>query len=444
MDCNLNRIVNNISFFRTFVKYTICLTITFLPKDSWGQSLFMESLKQSLDTSSLSKASYEMLKYKRGQTYLPISDYLPNIKGNGGLKQHNDELITGRYKEKNYSIKGTLTQPIFDIERIINIAEARKNQTIEKENLLISQQDIIRDLIYLWVEFSYQKKIFKLSHLADSLSKIHLKSTENRYSNGDLTKTDIYQAEARSYSNHSNLQRESLYFEQLKINFITEFGNIITDSISIPKVNKFTFDKSNMDSVIETMPNFKILKEKLKIARLTLIKDITKNIPRLNAVGEVSRYWDKSDYSKPYPYNDLSIGLELSVNVWTSGKTIAGSISSNAFKKHEEFILNKTKTDLQNMVLNGLMEIDKLQKQQNEFMFSKESSEKSLEGVNIEFNIGNRNSMDVLDAQAELISVTKEYEKSKKILFLSYIDLFYDLGILNVKSLSNFLLQKGS
>lgn len=440
----MNRIINNFSLIKPFVRFAVCLWFMALPSTSIGQTLFIKSLKQTLDTSSLSMASYEMLKFKRGQSYLVISDYLPNVKGNGEFKQHNDELLAGRYKEKDYNIKGKLNQPLIDIQRIINITEARKNLSIEKENLIITQQNILRDLIYLWTEFSYQQKIFKLSQLADSLSDVHLKSTENRYKNGDLTKTDIYQAEARSYSNHSKLQRESLNLEHLKINFYTEFGNINTDSVTIPIISNFTINKSNMDSIIEAIPNYKILKEKLKISKLTLAKDITRNIPKLNAVGEASRNWDNSEFFRPYPYNNLSIGLELSIDIWTSGKTIAGAISSNAFKKHEALFLKKAKTDLENMITSGLLEIEKLQKQQNEFKFSKESSEKSLDGINIEFNIGNRNSMDVLDAQAELISITREYEKSKKALFLSYIDLFYNLGILNVKNLNNFLLQKGS
>lgn len=417
----------------------VILLLIIINNNISSNDLFISSIEKSYKSSKLKKASDQKLKSEKAKAFIALSDYLPSVKGTGEFWQHNNEMLAEKYQEQEFLIAGKLTQSIIDIQRISNIVEARKNLNIEKENIRIENQNILRDLIILWINYSHSKKLYLLSQYADSLALMHLSATEKRFESGDLTKTDVFQAQSRYFSARLKLERDSIELMQSKILFTTDFNIPKTKEVVIPTFKVINWKQASLDSLIELMPEIAILKEKLKISSINLLSNSTKKLPKLTLLGEISRNWDKSVSYKPYPYDDIAIGLELSIPFWESGKSIAETISSNALKKRQKLILDKVVIFRSSYITNLIHHINKYRNQLYIFQKSQQAAENSLEGITIEFNIGNRNSINVMDAQSELTDIKIEFEKSKNILFMSYIDLFYSLGILNIPTIKEFL-----
>lgn len=416
----------------TFIFYLL------LPVQLKGES-FLETINKAYENSLEIKGNALLLRSQKAQSFSNITQYLPSIEGSSEIWQHNNELTNEQYREQQYLLKGKINQSILDIQKMTNIIESRKNKKINIENNKLLNQNSFREIIIVWINYNLSLEQLKLSQLADSLSSRHLEATQKRFESGDLTKTDIYQAQTRYYSNHSKLLRDENSVKQNKKLYLTKFAGILNESSTIPSLDMNKFNDQQIDSLLNTHPEIIILKERISIAKAKHIRNSTKYLPQIQGVGEISANWDKSISYKPYPYNDMAVGLEVSVNIFESGKVVSDAISSKALKDREVLLLEDFKAKKRDKITNLNIQIEKLKMQLQNIKNSEEAARKSLEGITIEFNIGNRNSMNVMDAQTELTEVQVEYLNGKIQYFLTCIDFLYSLGILNKEVLENYL-----
>ncbi len=262
-----------------------------------------------------------------------------------------------------------------------------------------------------------------------------LEATKDRFEVGDLTITDVSQAEARLSDANANLVRAEADLNSAKAIFFSDIG-LEPEDILYPE--EMPIVPQNLQSLIDDVKksNPKVINaRKMKLVAEEELKLALKEMSlSVDLKASANQSWDPNTFFEEQRYFDVSANLKLPL--YKGGKDKA------VIRKSREK-LNKSNADIDDILREEAEKamliwnnIESLNSQILAFKSSIRANEIALDGVVQEENVGARTVIDVLDAENELFMARANLIKANVNRYIATYELLEVIGGMTARDLN--------
>ena len=368
------------------------------------------------------------------------SGYRPNISLNGSYSDshiHNDMQPANDGYTK--AVTAVLSQPIFNGFSTFNsVRAADKSVEAEQSNLYNIEQEILLAAGTAYLDVLQNESIVELQKNNEKLLKKRLDETRERFNVGEVTRTDVSQAEARHSAAISDRIAAEGNLAASKATYTQIIGTTPAD-LAEPKNMADMFPKNQDDALkyaYEHNYSLKAAKSALEASDYTVSANNGALLPQITFDAKAARSKTEAIHARDPETNSFGWTVSMNVPLYNSGETRA-KIRQSKYKKWQA----------QEAVLEAEREMIATVTASYEYMITNESRLKSvkdqikayaiaLDGVQQEESLGNRTVLDVLDAYQALLNSNVEEVRARRDYYVSGMALLVSMGKLTAKDLN--------
>ena len=367
------------------------------------------------------------------------SGYRPNIYLNGSYSDshiHNDMQKANDGYTK--AIAAVLSQPIFNGFSTFNsVRAADKSVEAEQSNLYNVEQEILLAAGTAYLDVLRDESIVDLQKNNEKLLKKRLDETRERFNVGEVTRTDVSQAEARHSAAISDRIAAEGNLAASKAVYIKIIGTTPSD-LAEPTNMSDMFPKNQDDALkyaYQNNYNLKAAKSRLEASDYTVSANNGALLPQVSFDAKASRSKTEAINARDPETNSFQWTVNMNVPLYNSGETRA-RIRQSKYKKWQaqEAVLEAER----NMIATVTSSYEYMVANESRLQSVKDQIKAyaiALDGVQQEEALGNRTVLDVLDAYQALLNSNVEEVRARRNYYVSGMALLLSMGKLTAKDL---------
>jgi len=316
-----------------------------------------------------------------------------------------------------------------------NVKIADTKFTISQSKLMIIENKVLLKAAIAYFNLLKEKDLLTIAKKNKEVIKRQLEATKDRFDVGDLTVTDVSQAEARLSDADANLVKAESDLDTAKAIFFSNIG-LEPEDIFYPEVMPIL--PQNLQALIGDVkafnPSFIFANKNRILAQEELNLALKEMSLSVDLTASANQAWDPNTFFEEQRYFDISANLKYPLY-------LGGKDKSNIRKYREKLI--KSNSDIDNTLREETEKamiiwnkIQSLNSQIVAFNASIRANEIALEGVVQEENVGARTVIDVLDAENELFMAKANFIKANTDLFIASYELLGVTGRMNARDLN--------
>ena len=427
----------NTNFLLAFIITTILLS--FVYKDIRAQSLnvalanaysnhpllFSERIGERLLTEDVAEA---------------LAGWKPEVYIDGALGKNlvTTKTSTGSDTDNNLpmSVGIVVSKKIYDggkTNQNIKIADTKLNAN--NSRLVTIENQVLLAAVKAYFNLLKEQDLLDVAIKNKNVIERQLEATKDRFEVGDLTITDVSQAEARLSDANANLVRAEADLNSAKAIFFSDIG-LEPEDILYPE--EMPIVPQNLQSLIDDVKksNPKVINaRKMKLVAEEELKLALKEMSlSVDLKASANQSWDPNTFFEEQRYFDVSANLKLPL--YKGGKDKA------VIRKSREK-LNKSNADIDDILREEAEKamliwnnIESLNSQILAFKSSIRANEIALDGVVQEENVGARTVIDVLDAENELFMARANLIKANVNRYIATYELLEVIGSMTARDLN--------
>lgn len=365
-----------------------------------------------------------------------LSGWRPTVSASasaGRLATGTDSVIDYR---NNASISLSISQTLFRGFRTINSTrQAEAVVKAQRESLMSTEQDTLLDAATAYVDVIRDTALVSLQRSDLAFLQEQVRAARDRFDVGEGTRTDVSQAEARAAEAKASLNtalanlntsraiyRQVIGIEANRLSADTSISRYVPKSID----QAMQLSEANQPLIRQA--------QHLVDAAIFNIKTIEGELlPTVTLDGSISRSWNPSAFSD---YNDnAQIFGNVSIPLYQGG-----GVSSRVRQAKEELgqtrlQLDVTRDQVRANVISAWGNYQAAEASIVAAQAAVEAQQLALEGVIEEQRVGQRTTLDVLDAQRELVNQQSNLVTAQRNRIVSGYQLVASIGRLDADSL---------
>ena len=333
----------------------------------------------------------KILKYNESVTQ-QLSVKKPDLSAN--LSQNLDES-NGKY---NNSANITIKQLLYDGGQSSNLVDAAKYTVLAERELLIkAEQDNLLKAITVYMDLRQAQANLELAENNIKVIEEQLRAANNRFEVGEVTRTDVSQTKARLALAVSNVETRKAILTGKSASYLLVVGENHGNLSTPPKHPEIpnTFSKAEKIA-IENHPRILAARLQLKVSEYRI--DASRGIFNPTIIGSITSKTGTSISSSTGATIQATIPLFNSGNLRSKKRA---AINDKKISKHAlDIALLTTRSNLQIYHSSWLAAAAAIKASKAQI----EASQIAFEGMREESKLGSRTTLDVLDAEQELLS----------------------------------------
>jgi outer membrane protein len=302
-------------------------------------------------------------------------------------------------------VGATATQTLYNGLQTANRVRQAESQVMgARETLRVTEQQVLLDAATAYMNLLRDEAILELNRRNVEVLTEQLKQTRDRYNVGEVTRTDVAQAESRLAAGRSSLLGA-------QSNYITSLANyrrVIgvapgklaaatpVDRFSPPTINgAIAAGEQQSPSVLAAMYGVDIAELAVKINEGSLY-------PNLALTASASQ-----NYEPVYTTNRqflASVVGQLTIPIYQGGGEYSAIRQSKETLGQQRLNLDVNRDQARETVVQSWGELDAAKAQIEATTAQVNAAEIALDGVREEARVGERTTLDVLNAQQELVN----------------------------------------
>jgi outer membrane protein len=328
-----------------------------------------------------------------------------------------------------------ISQPIFrGFRTIAGTAEARANISAQEAGLKATEQTILLEASTAYLDVLKDTSVVDLRINNVQVLTRQLEATRDRFSVGEITRTDVAQAEARRASSISARILAEGNLLSSRATYLSVIGVAAEDLVS---PNIFSgFPRSRDDAISAAEKNNLSLiaagfASEAAVQRLKAVQG--ELLPSVSLEGQLSKAWNTiADRSTA---DTTSARVTVSLPLYQGGANYARLRQSRHTARQLQFQADQALLSARESATTA-WESDSAARASIEAIKSQiAASSIALEGVQRESEVGSRTVLDVLDAEQELLDAKVGLVRAERDQFVSTLVLLSAIGALTGDSL---------
>ena len=338
-----------------------------------------------------------------------LGNWRPNVELSGDIEREfnrNNTRVTEGEKDQIRSARNVqllVTQPLFRGFRTVAEVNQAENNVLSKRAALIgAEQDLLLNAATKFLTVMENQAVLDLNVRNEEVLRRQLEATVDRFRVGEITRTDVSQAEARLAGTTAARLKSQGDLKISKAGYVNVIGEapgkLITPKAlsDLPKnleEAKELAGKEHPDIISANLTS-RTAQENVKVKRGELY-------PTLNMVGTLKRDWESVNNDSQVSSGEVR--LDLTVPLYQKGTVISGLRKAKIDAGKSKIDLENTRRTVLENVENAWESLKSARAQIKSFKAQIIAAEIALEGVQREASVGSRTVLDVLDAEQELL-----------------------------------------
>jgi outer membrane protein len=303
------------------------------------------------------------------------------------------------------SIGATVTQTLFNGQQTANRTRAAESQVSgAREALRALEQTVLLNAATVYMDYLRDSAIVEVQKSNVRVLEQTLKQTKDRFSVGEVTRTDVAQSEAQLAAGNTQLLTAEANLNTTRSNFRRIIGNEPVALAPGSPVDRFLPGSlaSSVDLGLTQNPNVTAAMFGIDVSYLQVRVNEGALLPTVTLQGSVQQSYEQTlTVNRSF---GASAFAQLSVPVYQGGAEYALIRQSKESLAQQRLVLEQTRDQTRANVVTawGQLVAGKAQVQSAQSQVS--ASEIALNGVREEAKAGQRTTLDVLNAQQALVN----------------------------------------
>ncbi len=374
------------------------------------------------------------------------SGYRPTLSIDGGysdskINTNRSEHGTAKRPIDGYerSLAATISQPIFSGFQTVNsVSSAKSSVKAAQASLMSTEQSLLLNAATAYLNVLRDEAIVRLQKNNEKLLKKELEETRERFKVGEVTTTDVSQAEASYASAQSQRISAEGDLEASKAIYKQIIGEEPKETMDPKEIEKM-FPKS-IEEALEYAKthnyDLNAAKHTLKAKKYDVKTSQGELLPSINAYASAGRL-KSQDYTmdKNPTDNSVELGVNFSIPLYNAGSSRAKIRQSKYYRwQAQEDVLNTQ--DALHADITSYWEYLSANKAKIKSVKAQiKAYQVALNGVREEEALGNRTVLDVLNQYQYLLDSEVEEVTTRHDYYVSGLQLLQAMGKLTAADL---------
>nr|WP_241735761.1 TolC family outer membrane protein [Aquisalinus flavus] len=354
----------------------------------------------------------------------------------GGQQDLINEALTGNGGTGTRQVGVELQQPLFQGFRVKNSIERSEAQIdAAQAELIATEQQLFLDAIsaYLGVITAEEATGFTEASLTSLQGQRDF--AQARFDNGQATRTDIAQAEARAAQANADLIRSRSTLTTARARFERITGRMPGTLEATPPLPPMpaTLDEA-LEIAMGANPSIIAAREQerasasgVKVAKGYLAPTVTARA----SYGYAQNQFLDGDQSE-----NATLGAQITIPLYQGGATYSGIRQAREAHTADRWRLREAERQLREQVETAWRQLEASRAAWEATAPALSAAELAFEGLTLEGRLGQRTTLDVLDGEAELLSVRLARLQAREAYYLSAFRLLQATGLLTAEALA--------
>jgi len=302
-------------------------------------------------------------------------------------------------------VGASATQTLYNGMQTANRVRQAESQVMgARETLRVTEQQVLLDAATAYMNLLRDEAILELNRRNVEVLTEQLKQTRDRFRVGDLTRTDVAQAESRLAAGRSSLLGA-------QSNYLTSVGNYrrvigVAPGKLMPGSPVDRFSPSTLKAAIvqgeQRSPSVSAAMYGVDIAEQAVKINEGSLYPNLTMAANVSQNWDPA-YNTNRQFL-ASVAGQLTIPIYQGGGEYSAIRQSKETLGQQRLNLDVNRDQARATVVQNWGQLAAAKAQIEATTAQVNAAEIALDGVREEARVGQRTTLDVLNAQQELVN----------------------------------------
>jgi outer membrane protein len=368
-----------------------------------------------------------------------LSNWRPTVQVSGsyGVRQIDSEVsgISNDTTNNPRDAELSVVQPLFrGFRTVAETSRARNRVASSRASLLSSEQRILLDAVTSYTDVVQAQVVVRLRESNVRVIQRQLEATNDRFRVGELTRTDVAQAESRLAQAEAELVRAKGELESAKARYRDVIGSE-PDALVVPVVpaglpetenDSRARAVDNNPDVIRADFNERAARDDIELAAGQLW-------PELSLTGSVGT--DKDVSSANVERTTTELLANLRVPLYQAGDVSSQVRQAKQIASQQLSLLADARREAERVATAAWASLDAARASIASFESEVRAQEVAFEGVQQEANVGSRTVLDVLDAEQELLNARVNLVGARRDEIVSAYSLLSSIGRLTAQDL---------
>ncbi len=398
---------------------------------------FFLSVKSAMQHNPRVLAAVAQLKAAQEKEPQSRALLLPAIDLTASKSHNRTEWSGGQATTDPYALGVTLTQSLFSQKALVGLRTVRPYIAAAEHDLQAVIQNVFLETAGVIVDLLQSTEVVRLAKNNRELLQHHLSATQSRFDVGEITRTDVSQAQSRLASSEAIVVRSENVLAVGRSRFMELTGQRVPDGLQLPKFRSgiMTADLAKLQARIDARPELVAAKLRLQLALEEVEMARAGHYPTVALTAKAARSWGEEVTSA----NELSrygVDLGLTLPLYSGGMVVSQTAETLARKEAQEAEVDRLRRLMTREVEAALLDLESAKAVDAALQTALKAANDALDGVEREYHVGTRNALDLLDAQNEAFSAQTELAKSHFGIVLSQFRLLYSMGQLTLDAVT--------
>lgn len=372
------------------------------PLDAAAQSL-ADAMAQAYNGNPTLNAQRAQLRARDELLPQAYSNYRPFVTLDGNVGVQSSDTSESNWETEIPGGAGvSVVQPLYRGGR--TVAEiGRANNLIQSERALLfdTEQLVLLDAVNVYLNVVRDQAVLDLARNNEEVIGRQLEATRDRFEVGEVTRTDVAQAEARLANGKADRVRAEGDLIASRASFRRVIG---ADPIALEQppplgnmpvneIEAFNIASNEHPSIIAAQYAELAARDDIRITEGTLL-------PEVNLRGTVERAYNQSGFANRQDI--ASLRAEISIPLYTAGLNTSLVRENRQIAGQRRIEIDEQRRFVMEGVTQAWEDYLTAQAQIEAFQESVRAAEIALEGLQKEALVGSRTVLDVLDGEQEL------------------------------------------
>ena len=330
------------------------------------------------------------------------------VTASAGRGTYFSNMVPSRFEATRNPRTGalTVTQPLYSGGRTVAAtAQAEANVQAERARLHATEQSVLLAATNAYLNVVRDEQVLALSINNEQVLKRQLEATQERFQVGELTRTDLSQAEARLARAVADRIGAEGTLKTSRANYLNAVG-AAPDGLVLPGMPAglpARLDDATAAALADN-PNVVAADRGADAAREAVDVVFGELLPTVSVQADVTRTLDNGTLSANEVYSTTAkeVLLNLSVPLYEGGGTYARLRAAKQTAGQRRTEADQARRDAVEATSKAWEGLDSARAQVRSYESQVRASEVALAGVREESLVGSRTVLDVLNAEQEL------------------------------------------
>ena len=369
------------------------------------------------------------------------SGWLPKVNATGSATAGRKKVTptpgtVQKYTNRQLAI--TLQQPIFDgLKTYYGVAAAKAQVKAGQQTLFATEQEVLLDAVLAYMNVVRDREIVRLRRRNVKVFREQLRATRDRFNVGDVTRTDVSQAEAALAGAQAQLAQAEAALADSRAAYEEVIGHAprgVAFPRRLPRILPRTLTEAlrraarKNPQVLAAAYGEEAARHAVQVAFGDLLPKLS-----LQAQWSYNRYKEKGKV--PVKTRDANIGLSLTVPLFNGGYNHAAVREARHKAEEAAQQVAVARRAVEKAVVQAWFNLQTARRLIAAATAQVRAAELAYKGVREEYKAGSRTTLDVLNARQALNNARVELVKARAAKFSSAYALLAATGDLTARAL---------